>query len=155
MNLERVFSRNIVYARSSATLEQAAKLMRDRHVGALLVTEDGSQGRPVGVVTDRDLVIRALADGAGPRDRTIGEIMSRALATVSPSADVFEALEIMRANGMRRLVVTEPDGALAGIVSVDDIVGAIAAELASLRGILGSELRHEVAREGESGELTS
>jgi len=67
MNLERVFSRNIVYARSSATLEQAAKLMRDRHVGALLVTEDGSQGRPVGVVTDRDLVIRALADGAGSR----------------------------------------------------------------------------------------
>lgn len=155
MNIERVFSRNTVRTRTSATLEQAAKLMRDRHVGALLVTEDAPQVRPVGVVTDRDLVIRALAEGAGACDRTIGEVMSRALATVSRSADVFEALEIMRANGMRRLAVTEPDGAVTGIVSFDDIVGAIAAELASLSGILGSDLPHEVGREGESGELTS
>jgi CBS domain-containing protein len=99
MNVERVFSRNIVRTQFSATLEQAAKLMRDHHVGALLVTEDTPQVRPVGVVTDRDLVIRALAEGAGARDRTIGEVMTRALATVSRSADVFEALEIMRANG--------------------------------------------------------
>jgi CBS domain-containing protein len=155
MNVERVFSRNIVYVQRSALLEQAAKLMRDHHVGALLVTGNGPAGTPVGVITDRDLVIRALASGTGPRDCTVGEIMSRALASVPRSAQVFEALEIMRANGMRRLAVIDPDGSAVGIVSADDIAGALAAEFASFSGILASELGHEAARDGESGELTS
>lgn len=151
MNVERVFSRNPVRIVSSATLEQAAKLMRARHVGALVVVEDEPAQRPIGVVTDRDLVVRALAEGA--HDCTVGEIMSRALAAVPQSADIFEALERMRANGMRRLAVTGAAGTVVGIVSADDIVAAIAAELTSLSGILESELRHEAAREGESGEI--
>lgn len=155
MKVDRVFSRNVVRVRASAMLEQAAKLMRDCHVGALLVTDNGSPGGPVGVITDRDLVVRAMADGASACDRTVGEVMSRALASVSRSADVFEALEIMRANGMRRLAVAEPDATVVGMVSVDDIVGSIAAELASLNGILASELQHEGFRQGDSGELTS
>jgi signal-transduction protein with cAMP-binding, CBS, and nucleotidyltransferase domain len=155
MNVQRVFSRNVARIESSALLEHAARLMKDCHVGALLVTEQGFPDRPVGIVTDRDLVVRALAHGVTACDCTVGEVMSPALASVSRSADVFEALENMRANGIRRLAVTEPDGAVVGIVSVDDIVGAIAAELKSLNCILASELRHEVAREGESGELTS
>lgn len=68
MKVERVFNRNIVHTTSSATLEQAARLMRDRHVGALLVTEDAAGKKPVGMVTDRDLVIRALAEGAGAQE---------------------------------------------------------------------------------------
>lgn len=153
MNVERVFSRNLVRIRPSATIEDAARLMKERHVGALLVMEEGPAQDAVGIVTDRDLVVRALAEGA--YDRTVGEIMSRALATVPRSADVFEALERMRGNGMRRLAVTEDGGAVVGIVSADDIVGAIAAELTSLNGILESELRHEAAREGESGEISA
>ncbi|MEX0959272.1 MAG: CBS domain-containing protein [Burkholderiales bacterium] len=152
MKVERVFNQNIVHTTSSATLEQAARLMRDRHVGALLVTEDIAGKKPVGMVTDRDLVIRALAEGAGAQDRTIAEVMSAALATIPRSSNLFEALERMRANGMRRLAVTEPDGSVSGIVSADDLVGALAVQLSSLGGLLRSELLHEVAREGDSGQ---
>lgn len=151
MKVERVFNSNVVHVTASATLDQAARLMRDRHVGALVVTEDAAGRKPVGMVTDRDLVIRALAEGAGAADRTVAEVMSPALATIARSADLFEALERMRANGMRRLAVTDPNGTVCGIVSADDLVGAIAAELGSLGGLLRSELRHEAAREGDSG----
>ena len=155
MKLERIFSRKIVHIPRSSTLEQAAKLMRDHHVGALLVIGEGPRGLPVGLVTDRDLVIRAMAEGEGPRDLTVAEAMSPALATVPRSADVYDVLEAMRINGVRRLVVVEPDGAPAGIVSVDDVMDAFAVELGKLGELLRSESQHEVGREGERGALGS
>jgi CBS domain-containing protein len=121
--------------------------MRDRHVGALLVFEEWPHDdRPVGMITDRDIVVHAVANGASPHRSKVGEIMTPGLATVLRSASVADALEIMRSRGVRRLAVAEDDGKLAGIVSLDDIVDAIG-WLSGISGILRSEIAREAARQ--------
>lgn len=149
MNIERIYSRNIIRAPRSCTLQEAALLMRRHHVGALLVTGDQpDQHEVVGIVTDRDLVLEAMADGIDPADATLDEVMTPDLATVSETADLHEAMEIMRENGVRRLAVSNGDGMLVGIVSLDDVIDALGAEVASLTGILRSEREREIAERG-------
>ncbi|HZP91562.1 MAG TPA: CBS domain-containing protein [Burkholderiales bacterium] len=151
MNVERIYSRNIVRVPRSSTLRDAAILMRDYHVGALLVTEDApNEDRVMGIVTDRDLVLQAMAEGIGPDDATIGEVMTPDLVTIEGEADLHEAMETMRENGVRRLAVTADSGALVGVVSFDDVVDALAAEVGSLAGILKSEREFESAQFGNS-----
>jgi CBS domain-containing protein len=147
MKVETILTPDIVRIQRSASLDQAAALMRDRHVGALLVTEDRPyDDRPLGILTDRDLVIQAMAAGIAPQECSVGEIMTPAIATVPLAASLGEALAMMRSRGIRRLAVSRDDGSLAGIVSLDDIVDALGAELAGLSGILRSELEREIAR---------
>lgn len=154
MSIERICSRNIISVPRSCSLEQAAVLMRKHHVGALLVTEDEpSANRAVGVVTDRDFVLHAMAEGIGPREANVGTVMTRGLATVPSAADIPEVMEAMRASGVRRLAVTGEGGTLVGIVSLDDIIDALGTDLASLAGIVRSEREREVAEPGRSSLL--
>lgn len=144
MKVKRIYSRDIVRAPRSCSLEGAAMLMRKHHVGLLVVTEDApEEERAIGVLTDRDMVLQAMADGIGPRDTSIGEIMTPRLATISENADVFEALESMRTNAVRRLAVSGEKGALVGVVSLDDVIDAFGAELASLAAVIRSEYKRE------------
>jgi CBS domain-containing protein len=156
MNVNRIYSRKIVSVPRSANLGDAASRMKAYHVGALLVTEDGpSESRGVGIVTDRDLVLYALAEGIGPTDASVNDVMTRGLATVSRDASLHEAAEAMRVSGVRRLGVSDADGMLIGIVSMDDIVEGIAAELASLAQALRIEREREQAREFNRAQISS
>ena len=105
------------------TIAQAARIMRDTCVGAVLVVRDGALS---GVVTDRDLVVRALADGAGP-DTPVGPLCSGRLVGVEAAQDVMEAERLMREHAVRRLPVTE-DGQIVGVVSLGDIAVSGAAD---------------------------
>jgi CBS domain-containing protein len=98
------------------TIRDAARIMRDTGVGAVLVVRDGALS---GVITDRDLVVRALADGAGP-DAPVGPLCSRGLVGVEASQDVLEAGRLMRDHAVRRLPVTE-GGQIVGMVSLGDL----------------------------------
>ena len=144
MKVERVYTRNVVATPRSASLEEAARAMRQFHVGTLVVV-DASNGRQevVGIVTDRDLVVQGLADGADARKTRVEKVMAPVVATVPEDAELHEALERMRAAGVRRLLVTKEGGEPAGIVSLDDAVDGLVAELASLAGLMKSELRRE------------
>lgn len=155
MNVGRICSRGIVSVRRGASLGDAAEVMKTHHVGALLVTDDAEGAdRAVGVVTDRDLVLYALAEGIGPTDACVEDVMTPAVATISADAGLFEAAESMRASGVRRLAVSDENGTLVGIVSLDDIVDAIAAELGSLALALRSERAREQARPYETAQMT-
>ena len=146
MNIESIFTPTVVRTQTSATLQEAAALMRERHVGALVVTGEGEDmERPVGIVTDRDLVIQAMAEGKSPREVTVGQVMTKALATVLRTASAHEALELMRSRCVRRLAVAEPNGSLAGILSIDDIVDALATNLSGVKGIVRHGLEREMA----------
>jgi CBS domain-containing protein len=146
MLVDRIFTSSVVRAPRSMSLQEAAALMRERHVGCLVVTEDGIHSdRPVGIVTDRDLVIRALAEGLSPQRASIGEVMTQALATVLRTDRLSQALELMRSRGVRRLAVAEADGELAGMLSLDDILDALAAQIGGMQGIVGSELAREIS----------
>jgi CBS domain-containing protein len=102
----------------STMVADAAKLMKAEDVGSL-PTVEGDQ--LVGMVTDRDIVIRAVAEGKDPQSTTVGEIASRDLVTVDPEQDLDEALRLMAQHQVRRLPVAEEDGRLVGILAQADV----------------------------------
>jgi CBS domain-containing protein len=156
MNIDLLYSRNIIRAPASCTLLRAAALMRDKHIGALLVTADApDEGNVLGVITDRDLVVRAMAQDVRPGEATIGEFMTRALVMVPNTASVYEAMETMRTSGVRRLGVTDGDGAVVGVVSLDDIIEPLAAELSAFAGVVRTERFREVMRPGARATFAS
>ena len=115
-----VMTSNPAAAEPSTTVVEAAKVMAAEDVGPIPIVEGD---RLVGVVTDRDLVVRVLAEGRDPSSTTIGEIASSDLVTVQPDADLSEAVELMSRRQVRRLMVVE-NGRLVGIVAQADVARA-------------------------------
>jgi CBS domain-containing protein len=112
-----IMTGNVTTANREMNLQEVAVLMRDGDMGSLPIVEDG---KLVGMVTDRDIVIRAIAEG---RDVTtkIGEVMTKEIFSVTPSDFVFEAIRLMGDKQIRRVPVVEESGELAGIISMADI----------------------------------
>jgi CBS domain-containing protein len=102
----------------STKVADAASLMKSEDVGSLPIVEGGQL---VGMVTDRDIVIRGVADGKDPQSTTVGEIASRDLVTVDPEQDLDEAMRLMAQHQVRRLPVAEEDGRLVGILAQADV----------------------------------
>jgi CBS domain-containing protein len=147
MKVSRIYTRNVVSATRSATLQEAALLMRDRHVGALLVTEDEPDGdRAIGIVTDRDMVVHATAEGLDPQATTLADIMTPSIAAIRRDADAHEAMAVMRKYGVRRLAVTADDGSIVGVLSLDDITDALAVEMSGLAQVIRTEHDRESAQ---------
>lgn len=120
----------------------AAQLMRKHHVGALIVVDAVEQSRPVGILTDRDLVLALMAEGLDPEVFTAGDIMSVELVLANPEMDAMDAVQLMRAHRLRRLVIVDEAGWLAGIVTMEDILELLTRELADLAaGVLGARDR--------------
>lgn len=101
----------------TATLTDAAREMRDRDIGDVIVTENGSI---CGIVTDRDLTVRAIAEGKDPKTTKLGDICSRSIKSVKPDDNVETAIKVMREQAIRRLPVVQ-DGKAVGIVSLGDL----------------------------------
>ncbi len=124
----------VVTVEPQASLREAALLMRNGHVGALVVVErKGGVERPVGLLTDRDIVVAVIAvAGARPEGIRAVDAMSQPLVAVREDDNVFEAVEIMQQKAVRRLPVVGADGALRGIVTADDVLRVLSAELGNL-----------------------
>ena len=134
-----------VHIAPDSSVREAARLMRERHVGALVVLDRGDGRRaPVGIVTDRDIAISVVAAGVDPDTVTVRDVMSRPVATCSEDQDVFDAIQTMRAHGVRRLPMLNAGGDFAGFVSADDIFGALATEFRGLSGALVREQAREI-----------
>lgn len=134
--LGEVINKNVVTIAPTAAISEAAYLMMNEDVGALVVVDGGT--RPVGMITDRDLVVSAMAEGVNPEEITVEEIMSKELVTVDEDTDIFEMLSVLSENSIRRLPVTR-GGRLKGIVSVDDLIVVVATELVNLAMALSSK----------------
>jgi CBS domain-containing protein len=146
MKVDRVFTRRVLATTRGTSIPEAAAAMQRFGVGALLVMEDADASRgPVGIVTDRDLAMAGFASTG----RKVGEAMTPMVATVRSNADSHEALELMRAHGVRRLVVTDDKGDVCGVVSIDDLVDGLSADLASAAAVLKGEIRRDAAGIGE------
>ena len=102
----------------SATVQEAAKAMRDQDVGPIPIVENGSLS---GILTDRDIVVRVVAEGKDPSSTTVRDIASRDLVTIDPEQTLDEALRLMAKHQVRRLPVCEEDGRLVGIVAQADV----------------------------------
>ncbi|HSC35131.1 MAG TPA: CBS domain-containing protein [Thermodesulfobacteriota bacterium] len=134
--LSEVINRNVVTVAPTAALSEAAYLMMNEDIGALVVVD--GDARPVGIITDRDLVVSAIAEGVNPEEVTVEEIMTKDLITVDEDTDLFEMLSILSENSIRRLPVKRGPK-LIGIVSVDDLIVLVATELVNLAMALSSK----------------
>lgn len=113
-----VMTRKVIYLPADTTVDEAARAMRDSDIGDVVVTEGPTLA---GMVTDRDMVVRAIADGRDPRETTIGSIATRELIMIQQTATVEEAATVMRERAVRRLLVCDADRQLVGIVSLGDL----------------------------------
>lgn len=118
-SIRELMTKNPKTVEPSATVVDAARVMKQQDVGPVPVVENGD--RLAGIVTDRDIVLRVVAEGRDPQSTTVGETMSRDLATVDPDQPLDEALRLMARHQVRRLPVCEEDGRLVGIVAQADI----------------------------------
>lgn len=132
MNLSELCQRDILTLSAEAPVRKAAEMMRTHHVGALALTEPEDPTRVVGVVTDRDLVIHLLAQDRSPQEQNIGAFSTVHLIRVPGTATVHEAVKAMTQHGVRRIFITEPNGRLMGLLSIDDLLVTLAEELSGL-----------------------
>ena len=127
MTIGKICNREVVYISPDVTVQAACKLMRHYHVGSLVVVEEKNGNRvPVGMLTDRDVVVELLAMDLDAKVITAGDIMSLDLVTVSENHGVYETIELMRLKGVRRMPIVDSENRLTGIVAIDDLLEMLA-----------------------------
>lgn len=143
MRVRDLYSPGAQVARPDQPLADAARTMIANHVGSLVVVESGGAGRPVGILTDRDIVRGQLRRSADLFCLTVGDVMTSDPLTITANASVTEAIDAMHAREVRRAPVVDGAGNLLGIVTLDDLLPAVARELGELATLLGTQARHE------------
>jgi CBS domain-containing protein len=140
-------NRSVVFATRKMSIAEAAQLMREYHVGDLVVVDvlDGKR-MPVGIVTDRDIVVEIVAKSLDYNAFTVGDIMSPQLISVQKNEGVFETIRLMRDQGIRRIPVVNQEGGLEGIMAADDMLDLLAEEMTELAKVAP----REQAREAQS-----
>lgn len=134
MRIGEICNRDVVCAGRATTVMAAARLMREHHVGDIIIVDQADAERmPIGIVTDRDVVVEVIAAGIDPNAVTLGDLVSWGeLATVQESDTYADALRVMHAKGVHRIPVINRSGILVGIVSFDDMLPRFASELSQL-----------------------
>ncbi|HVY79604.1 MAG TPA: CBS domain-containing protein [Steroidobacteraceae bacterium] len=142
MNVGDICQHNVVTVRPFDELMVAARLMREQHVGYLIVVEPAfSEGtfQPVGVLTDRDLVVSVMAREIDPRSLRVGDVMTREPMLARTDDSIAAALEQMRRIGVRRVPVVGDQGELLGVLSLDDVIHALVSQLGDVAGSIRTE----------------
>jgi CBS domain-containing protein len=146
MSVGRICQRDVDIVGPNDSVLTAAERMRQRTVGCLVVVEQGQ--RPVGIITDRDLVIRVVADERNPAATTVAEVMTKFPDLVNDDTPIETALGMMRRRAFRRLPVIDKTGQLAGLVTLDDILMLLAEEFMQIGDLLGRETPQAAAVAG-------
>lgn len=144
MPISECCKRDVVCCDAELSLPDTAALMRKHHVGDVLVIQSDAEMRiPIGIVTDRDIVMEIMALQLDATLFTAGDIMTAPLVTVKENAGFVETLRLMRSNGIRRMPVVTESGTLYGIVTADDIVKALVLELSLITEAMAGQTAHE------------
>lgn len=144
MAVGEICNREVVVAEKTLSVVDAAQLMRRHHVGDLVVVEErDGRKHPVGIVTDRDIVVEVVAAGVNADALKVGDIMGPEVATVHEGEGLFEALRFMRDKGVRRMPVVDREGALVGILTLDDLLSLLAEEMTELAKLVSHERQRE------------
>lgn len=141
MPIAEICSQTVIFVRRDETVKAAAELMHEHHVGSIVVVDERDDKRmPVGMLTDRDIVIAVVALGLDAATLQAGDVMSHA---VWADAGAAETVELMRLKGVRRFPVVDAAGALFGIVAAADILALLAEEMSAVTGMLAREEKRE------------
>lgn len=149
MDIDSICSRHIVSMDAREPLQRAAALMREHHVGTVVVTEEAAGMTQVcGIVTDRDLAIEVLARGGDASLAPVGRLVQGPPVGIAATAGIADAIQAMQSAGVRRLLVHDEQGHLVGLLSVDDLIPALALPFAGLAEVLRHGLQREVQARG-------
>jgi CBS domain-containing protein len=140
MGIEDLVKKPPVSLAADAKCIEAAEVMREQNVGSIVVAD---RGKPLGVITDRDLVVRVMARNEDPSELTVGEVMSKDPGFVIRTRSIDEVLSTMRQLGVRRIPVVDEKGELDGLVSMDDLIVAISGQLEDLAVVISGEIESE------------
>jgi CBS domain-containing protein len=136
--LGKICTKPVVTASAQMTVDQAARAMRSGNVGALVVV---NAGRPVGMLTDRDVVVEVVAKGMDPDTVLVGDVMRRRPITIREDLGIFDAARVFAKTGVRRLPVVTRTGVLVGVIAVDDLIMLLGNEMGHMAGALSAGLR--------------
>ena len=140
MLLKDLCTPDVVCCTPDRSALHAARLMRQHHVGDVVVVEDETTDRsPIGIVTDRDIVVEVLGKELDPARVTLRQIMRTPAVIASTSEDVLQALERMKTHGVRRIPVVNESSRLAGVLSLDDLLKRLAADATTLVEVITRE----------------
>jgi CBS domain-containing protein len=145
MSVGAVCNREVIVTGPETSIAEAAALMREFHVGDVVIVEEGDRKLPVGLVTDRDIVVGIAAVGLDPNDVAVADIMTRELETVTEDTEFWDAVSHMRRHGIRRLPVVDDSGGLEGILTLDDVLELAAEMLTGLVAAVSREIDQEKA----------
>ncbi len=144
MTIGEICNREVIVIQRDETIQEAAKLMRQFHVGAIIVIDKPNGGTvPVGVITDRDLVVEVMATELDETVITVGDILTPELFVVTENTAIDEAIELMRKKTVRRLPVVDDSGELIGILTLDDALQLLAEQLLDLAKLVRYEQKKE------------
>ena len=145
MSVGQYCNRHVVTTERGTGIHEIARIMRHRHVGTVVVVERRNDKEyPVGIITDRDLVVEVMGQGLSPETLTVADVMTSNLVTAHEEDNFWRALDRLSAKGVRRLPVIDNDGALIGILTVDDVLTALAVGLSDVTRLVQREIAKEV-----------
>ncbi len=145
MTVGQYCNRHVITTLKSTEIDEVARMMRHHHVGTVVVVECRDEtDYPIGIVTDRDLVVEVLAQGLAPDAVTVGDIMSNGLVVAKETDNLWHTLDRMSAKGVRRLVTVDAKGALVGILTVEDVLTALAVGLSDVTRLVQRGIAREV-----------
>ena len=134
----------VIIILTSLTVTEAAALMRRHHVGDLVVIEKvGDSTRPIGIITDRDIIVEVIAQNIDPKSLVVKDIMSTDPVSVSETVSLLDTLDLMKQHGVRRVLVVDDTGSLLGLLAADDAIELIAEQLNDLTQLVDREIEHE------------
>ena len=136
--LGKICTKPVVTASAQTTVDQAARAMRSKNVGALVVV---NAGRPVGMLTDRDVAVEVVAKGMDPDTVRVGDVMGKKPVTIREELGILDAAKVFAKTGVRRLPVVTKSGVLVGIIAVDDLIMLLGNEMGHVAGALSAGLR--------------
>jgi CBS domain-containing protein len=144
MSVGEICNREVIVTSKDSSIFEVAKLMRDNHVGDVIVVDSsGGQPVPIGIITDRDIVVELIAKEVALDTVTVGDVMTYDLFTVREKDGIWSTLECMRMRGIRRMPVVNEQGGLEGILTVDDLLELFSDELTSLSKVAIREQKRE------------
>jgi predicted transcriptional regulator len=144
MKVDQYCKHGVIAIADEADIVDAARLMREQHVGFLVVFREGDPMRkPVGVLTDRDIVLQVTAREVDPHTVTVGDVMTQQPVVARADDDLGELIHGMQLAGIRRAPVVDARGALKGVIAVDDVIDVVAGLLGHIAGSIRVEQKHE------------
>ena len=136
MSLGNLCRREVVVVNQGTPIKEAVKFMEEKNIGSVIVV---GGGKPVGIATDRDILLRVVNKGLDPEKSSVDDVMTKEIVTLKEGMGLFEALEQVKGKGIRRFPIVDARGNLKGIMTLDDIIYLLGKEMADVASIIERE----------------